>query len=281
VGGVRRGAGAAGALAAIGVWAGFVEPRRLVIRRAELALPNWPAALDGVRVALLGDLHAGGLHKRPPRIRAIAERVAVERPDLVLLLGDFIDFDVHLGGRRESFADVAAALAPLTRPPLGCFAVLGNHDWLHGGRPMRRALEAEGVRVLENESVPAGDRGLWVAGVADLRYRRPDMVATLAAAPEGAPVILMVHDPDLWPHVPSRVALSVAAHTHGGQIAVPWLRLCFIPSRRPRRYMGGLVKDGPLRLWVTSGVGEAGVPVRLFRPPEAVLLTLRRRAAGP
>lgn len=276
MGRLRAGARPAGALAAALLAWGLAEPLRLVIRREELAVPHWPAALDGLTIALVADLHAGGLHARPARIRRMCEQIAAARPDLVLLLGDYVDFDL-LTTRRLPFADVAAALAPLGSAPLGRVAVLGNHDWRHGGKEMRRTLAHHGITVLENQAVRVGDgeRELWLAGLADMRMRTPDITAALADVPAGKPVLVLTHDPDLFALVPPRVSLTVAGHTHGGQIRIPGLTRFLIPSREGMRYRYGLVRERGRAMWVTAGMGEAGVPMRFRQPREAVLLTLR------
>ncbi len=251
-------------------------PSRLAVRRRELAPPGWPPALDGLRVALVSDLHAGGPHVDAARVAQVAARAAAERPDLALLLGDFVDPKV-MGAEPERPADVAAALAALASP-LGRFAVLGNHDWAAAdGNAVRRALAAHGTTVLENDAVEARWNGeaLWIAGVADVATRRPDLDATLAPVPDGAPVLLLTHHPDLFPKVPRRVALTVAGHTHGGQVNLPVVRRRVIPSRHGDRYAAGPVEEDGRLLYVTSGVGESGWPVRLLRPPEVVILTLR------
>ena len=130
-------------LAALGVWSAWVEPRRLVVRREELTLPRWPAALDGLRVGVLTDLHAGMPHAGLDAVERAAGALAAERPDLVCLLGDFID-------RRAVFArpvDTVALitrLAPLAAAPRGVFAVLGNHDWYAGARQIADALSGRG-----------------------------------------------------------------------------------------------------------------------------------------
>jgi predicted MPP superfamily phosphohydrolase len=274
----RRAARVVTALAGLlAVWAAWVEPRRFVLRRRTLELDGWPPELDGLRVALLSDLHAGGPHVGLQRVRRVAARVQRARPDLALLLGDFVDFEVRGGGPLAP-ADVVAALAPL-RPRLGCVAVLGNHDWRHGGARVREALLDHGVRVLENEACELG--GVWLAGVADLREREPDVDAALAGVPDGAPVIALLHDPDIFPRIPPRVPLSVAGHTHGGQVVLPFVRHPFVPSRYGDRYAYGLVREDGRLLYVTGGVGQAGFPVRLRRPPEAVVLTLRGTGRGP
>jgi uncharacterized protein len=269
---VAAGAAAAGAFAAAVAWrALWQEPRSDRVREIDLALPGWPAALDGLRVALLSDLHAGAPHVREPRIERLVTAVGARRPDLVLLLGDYVDPTVALGTRVAPGA-VAARLGAL-RAPLGVVAVLGNHDWGDDGPGMRAALRGVGVTVLENDAVPAGDR-LWIAGVEEMRFGRPDVGRALREVPDGAAVILLSHDPDVFPTVPARVALTVSGHLHGGQVGVPVVRRRFVPSRFGERYVRGHVVEGGRHLFVTTGIGTTGLPVRLLAPPEAVVLAL-------
>jgi predicted MPP superfamily phosphohydrolase len=130
--------------------------------------------------------------------------------------------------------------------------------------------------VLENEALRAGD--VWLAGVEDTRHRSPDVEEALGAVPDGAPVILLSHDPDLFPKVPDRVALTVSGHLHGGQVGVPLVRRRFIPSRFGERYARGHVVEDGRHLYVTAGFGTTGWPVRLLAPPEVVILRLTAAA---
>jgi uncharacterized protein len=264
---------AAGAAAAAAYWAAWHEPRRLVVREEEVAPENWPHALDGLRVGLISDLHAGLGHTSPGRIDAAVELLNGQRPDLICLLGDYLDSTRFGKGRADPDA-VAQALAELAAP-LGRYAVLGNHDWHAAGPAMGDALRRAGVPVLENEAVQLAEKPLWVAGTADLRLRRPDIPRALADVPEDAALILLTHDPDLFPSVPARVQLTLAGHTHGGQVDVPFLRRPFIPSRHGTRFLGGHVVEDSRHLFVSTGVGTAGLPLRFRRPPEVVVLTLR------
>ena len=144
--------------------------------------------------------------------------------------------------------------------------MLGNHDWRGAGPAMRWALLDAGVRLLENEAAELRP-GLWVAGTADLRHRHVSLAASLRAVPEDAAVLLCTHDPDLFPRVPRRVALTVAGHVHGGQVNVPILRRAVLPTRYGERYLHGHVVEGGRHLYVTSGLGTAGLPLRLRRRP--------------
>jgi predicted MPP superfamily phosphohydrolase len=278
---MQRPGRAATASAALGLAAGAVawralwqEPRSGRVRERELALERWPAELDGLRVALVSDLHAGAPHVGRERIERVVAAVNARRPDLVLLLGDYIDPEVRFGSSVAPGA-VAERLAAL-RAPLGVVAVLGNHDWHNDGPGMRAALRAAGIPVLENDAIRAGE--VWVAGLEDTRYRAPDIEEALAAVPDGAPVILLSHDPDLFPRVPHRVALTVSGHLHGGQVGVPLVRRPFIPSRFGERYARGHVVEDGRHLYVTAGFGTTGWPVRLLAPPELVVLRLTAAA---
>ena len=97
----------------------------------------------------------------------------------------------------------------------------------------------------------------------------------LSRVPEGEAVLLLSHDPDVFPSVPARVAVTLAGHTHGGQVGIPYLRRPFVPSRYGERYVHGHVVEDGRHLYVSSGLGTSGIPVRLLRPPEVVILTLR------
>jgi uncharacterized protein len=260
---------------ALAVYAGWVEPRRLVVRRRVLALPRWPEALAGLRVGVLTDLHGGVLHSGEDAIARWVARMNAESPDVILLGGDFADAHWLFGGRLAP-ERIAERLAEL-HAPLGRVAVLGNHDWRAFGMRMWTALADAGIPVLENDALAFGAPGrrFHVAGVADVRHRRPDVARALAPVPGDEPVIVLAHDPDVFPSVPSRVALTVSGHTHAGQIAIPLLRRPFIPSRHGERYARGHVVEHGRHLIVSAGLGPSGLPFRLLAPPELLVLELR------
>jgi predicted MPP superfamily phosphohydrolase len=268
---------AAGLAAGAGLvaWAAWFEPRRLVIHEQELELPHWPARLDGLRAGVMSDLHAGVPHAGLSVIRRAVDTLNAREPDVHLLLGDYLDSSQSV--RRvlapERVADELARL----QAPLGTVAVIGNHDWRNSGDRMWRALEAVGITVLEDRAVELHPPGgpFWVAGLADLRHRRPDIGAALRDVPPEAPVLVLSHDPDMFPGVPSPVSLTLSGHTHGGQVAIPILRRPMLPSYHGERYARGHVVEHGRHLIVTSGVGTSGLPIRFLAPPEVLVLTLR------
>jgi predicted MPP superfamily phosphohydrolase len=258
----------AAAAAAVAHRAAWHEPRSLVCPEVPLALPRWPAGLNGLRVALVTDLHAGAGHSTPARVAEIVDAVIGLDADLHLLLGDFLD-STPLGDGRARVRDVARELARLPN----AVAVLGNHDWRAAGPAMGWALRDAGVRVLENDALPIRD-GLWVAGLACTRYRFPDTAAALREVPGDAAVLLAVHDPDYFPYVPERFVLTVSGHLHGGQVNLPLLRRSVLPTRFGERYIAGHVVERGRHLYVSAGLGTAGLPLRLRRPPEVPVLRL-------
>jgi hypothetical protein len=263
--------------AALAAWSGWIEPRRLVLRRETLRLPGWPAALDGLRAAVIADIHGGVPHMGRAEIARAVARLAAESPDILLLLGDYVDASPVWGGRLAP--EVIAGELGVLRPPLGSYAVLGNHDWRRAPDRMWTALEAAGITVLENRAVPVDAAGgrLWIAGLADMRNRRPSVRTALHDVPDdpAQPVLLLSHDPDMHPGVPARVALTLSGHVHGGQVGIPGLRRLVIPSYYGERYARRHHDDRGRRLYVSSGLGTSGMPVRLLVPPEVVLLELR------
>jgi predicted MPP superfamily phosphohydrolase len=271
-------AGAVAAATAAVAWrALWQEPRTGVLRERDLALPRWPDTLAGLRVALISDLHTGAPHVDEGRLERLVAAVNARGPDLVLLLGDYIDPEVPFGSVVGPEA-VASRLGAL-RAPRGVVAVLGNHDWHNDGPGMRGALRAAGIPVLENDAHDAG--GVWLAGLEDTRYRSPDVARALRDVPDDAPVIVLSHDPDQFPTVPGRVALTVSGHLHGGQVGVPVVRRPFIPSRFGERYAAGHVVEGGRHLYVTTGIGTTGWPIRLYTPPEAIVLRLMPASGRP
>ena len=259
-------------LIAAGAWA-LLEPARLKVRRLDVPLERWPAALDGLSVAVLSDLHTGAPHVDERRVARIVAKVNAQHPDLVALVGDYADPKVPLGEPVAPEA-VAEPLANLYAP-LGVFAVLGNHDWYHYGERVPRALRAAGIEVLENDAVAVEHRGemLWVAGVADMRERDPDVDVALAMVPERQAVIALTHDPDMFPALRDRAHVTLAGHTHGGQVGLPLVRQAAAPTSRG--YTGGEVREGGGYMYVSRGVGTTGLPIRFAAPPEIAVLRLR------
>lgn len=259
------------------LWAFVIEPSRLVVREVPLALPAWPAPLDGLKVALISDLHVGAPFVGEDKLARVVAETNGATPDLILLLGDYV-VGGEPGARFVAPERIAEGLRGL-RARLGVYAVMGNHDFWYDGPRVQRAFAAAGLRVLENEVLELPDRGcsIWIAGLADRLTRKQDVAGTIEKAGAG-PVIAFVHEPDAFPEIPPRTTLTVAGHTHGGQVVLPFVGRPVVPSRYKQRYaIGHVVEDGR-HLFVTSGIGTSILPVRFGVPPEIVILVLHPRS---
>ncbi len=240
-----------------------------VVRRTAVALPEWPVGSPPVTVALIGDVHIGNAAMDIRRLTRIVAQVNALKPDLVVMVGDFI------AGHE---ADSAVRMAPmLTEPlaklraPLGTVAVLGNHDHWTGAAAVTAALERAKVLVLRNGAAVRGP--LAIAGLDDRPTRHARLADTLAAVKTLAGAgVMLAHSPVLGGRLSPRVRLVLAGHTHCGQIVLPIIgapRQVTIP-----RYRCGVVRDPGRLTIVTAGLGTSMVPVRIGAPPDIWLVRL-------
>jgi hypothetical protein len=279
-------AGAAGliGLSAAGTagYAAAIEPQQLVVTPYTLKPRGWPAGRK-LTITVIADLHAGGLDMPLPNVQRIVDTANALKSDVIVMLGDYIA-RYRFAVERIPDPVWAAELARL-QAPLGVWAILGNHDWWYDLAGVRNALAEVRIPLLENQAVlfgPEGER-VWVAGIGDqIAYRIghgrfrgvDDLPGTLAQVTTDDPVILLAHEPDIFPRVPSRVALTFAGHTHGGQIRVPLIWPAFVPSRYGKRYAYGHVIERERHLIVSGGLGTSIIPARFGVPPEIVHVTL-------
>lgn len=266
-----------GALACFGIWSAVIEPDMLRVRYVEVTSDRWPSTMPPLRIAVIADLHTGAPHIDLAKVDDIVAASNELQPDLVFLLGDYVNQGV-LFGSFVSPEDVAERLSRL-QAGHGVYSVLGNHDWSFDGPRVARALQSNGFSVLENEAVSVVVPGgrIWIAGVADDTTRTPEVVRTVAPLPLGDPILLITHDPAVFEDVPDRVALTLAGHTHGGQVYLPGIGALILPGRAPLRHAYGLIREKGRTMFVTGGVGTSIMPVRFNMPPEIVSLTIRSR----
>jgi uncharacterized protein len=271
-----RGFAAARALATVGVVAAAAAVgvrsalRTPAVRRVEVRLPRWPAALDGLRIAQISDIHIGPILGRA-FAEALVARTNAVGADLIAVTGDLVDGPVcHLADEVAPFGGLAA--------PLGVYFVTGNHDVYSGGEPWAAHVRALGLRVLRNERVRLEHAGAAfdLAGVDDYRGdwvhgSTQDLEGALAGRDPDVPVVLLSHDPSAFRRAAAAgVDLQLSGHTHGGQIwPFRYLVRLVVP------FVAGLYRVGASALYVSRGSGFWGPPIRLFAPAEITELTLR------
>lgn len=267
-------AGIVGAPLFLLLWAFVVEPNRLVVHEETITLPRWPSALNGLRVAAISDIHAGSPFIDADKLRLLVERTNATNPDAIVLLGDYMVRDTWHSTEVEP--EVICETIKHLRAPLGVYAVLGNHDWWYDRVRVRAAFEAQGIRVIDNDVVRLEKNGqaFWVVGIADAWSLTDDIAGTAKRIPAGEPAIALTHNPDILPRFPPAFQLTLAGHTHGGQVNLPLLGRRIVPSMFGQRYAAGHIEEEGKHMFVTTGVGTSVFPVRFRVPPEIALLTL-------
>lgn len=274
---------------ALGGYAFAVEPLyRLAVSHYRVRTERFKGLASQVggplRIAVLADFHACEPWMPVPRIKNIVDRTNALKPDVIVLLGDYVAGLKRFRSAIVPMKQWSDALSSL-RAPLGVHAILGNHDWWVDGPAVSGHLERVGIQVLENRAfsimLPSGSQ-LWLAGLGDQlaiplgrgRFRGvDDLDGTLAQITDDhSPVILLAHEPDIFPEVPDRVDLTLSGHTHGGQVRLPFFGSPVVPSRFGQRYAYGHIVEKNQQLIVSGGLGCSMLPVRFGVPPEIVMI---------
>lgn len=274
--------GAAAVPVSLAGYAVAVEPVLAhAVTRYALTPPDWTYAAARLRIAIIADIHACDPWMPVERIESIVEATNALAPDLVVLLSDFVEELNRFYARSIAMCDWSAPLREL-RAPLGVVSVLGNHDWWHDGPGVRRTLEAAALPVLENDAMKLtlpGGEPVWLGGLGDqLAFRHSgvdDMERLIDQIPnDGAPAILLAHEPDAFPVAPARFGLTLSGHTHGGQVNMPVLGRFPVGSDYGRHYAYGHIVEQNRHLIASAGLGCSGFPARFGVPPEIVLVEI-------
>ena len=270
-----RAAGVVLVTGAVVVFAVISALRGPLLRKLTIALPRWPAALDGFRIVQISDIHIGPLLGRDFAERLVGRCNAL-KPDLLALTGDLVDGPVtKLRAEVEPFCGLRARH--------GVFFVTGNHDHYSGVQDWVDVAAELGFRVLRNERVTIEQDGarFELAGVDDHngsfeRGWREDLPAALEGRDLGDAVVLLAHDPRTFRRARTMdVDLQLSGHTHGGQIwPFRYLVRLIVP------WVSGLHRYGDAHLYVSCGTGFWGPPMRLGAPAEITELRLRSAAKG-
>jgi hypothetical protein len=269
-------AAAVGALAVAGDSL-LLEPNFPRIVRRDFSLPRWPDRMEGFTIALLSDFHYDPYFSVHPLHSAIG-MVNNLRPDMIVLTGDFVSVPMF-GDKRKGALDAepCARLLRQMSAPYGLWAVMGNHDEGTDREIVTRALKAENINVLANQSEAIERDGarFWLAGVNDVLSYTADLTQTLLHVLAGEAVILLAHEPDFADEAARfPIDLQLSGHSHGGQIRIPFLPPLYLPIMA-KKYVLGTYQVGPLLLYTNAGIGTVGVPLRFDCPPEITFLTLR------
>ncbi|QIL82151.1 metallophosphoesterase [Diaphorobacter sp. HDW4A] len=254
------------------------------VHEQDIALPGLPAEFDGLRVAVIADIHASPINNAR-YVQGIVDRTLAARPDLIVLPGDMVDGDV---------ATQAGNLAPLSqlRAKYGVFAAPGNHEYYSGYEAWARVFRAQHLNYLENQTqrVKIKGRTLAISGIGDPAYGRLSQQNADPSVPEGLPPdiaavakqakgadfhLLLAHQPKLArENAAQGVGLQISGHTHGGHI-LGMDRWLVAPVNNG--YVRGTYDVDRMKLFVSNGAGLwAGFAVRLGVPSRIEVLVLRK-----
>ena len=271
----RRFFTAAGAgMVGVGAYTFGIEPHLFTVTRRELPIVHLPDDLDGKRLVQLSDLHLGPV--KADYLVGCFARVAKLRPEVIVLTGDYMT-----SHGDEQVEPVAALLSQLVRPPLGIFAILGNHDYgptfasTALGDQVARAIRGVGIRVLQNEIADVA--GLQLIGMDEMWADRFKPERALANYDPDRAALVLSHNPDSldvpgWGNYRGWV---LCGHTHGGQCKPPFLSPPILPVKNPRYTSGDIDVGGGRRVYINRGLGY-NHRVRFNARPEISCFTLRR-----
>ncbi len=241
----------------------FIEPNKLKVNHYTIQ----DNQLKGIKIVFASDFHIKPHQQK--RLKKVIELINAENPDLVLSVGDFVSG--HNEKMTMSIEDISKELGKI-KSKYGFYTTLGNHDGWYGVDRVTKSLQANGIKILNNESVSiqVTDKTVYIAGVEDLMTGKPNIYKALDGTK--SPTILLTHSPDMFVKVPEDVNLTLAGHTHGGQVRIPLFGPIFTASRYGSKYTKGLIEEKGKKLITTTGIGTSILPVRFNCLPEIIVI---------
>jgi len=259
------------AVSATSAYARLIEPYEYFISATDIFIHHLPERFEGFRITQLTDVH----HSRIVSLDEVHRVVALAqqtKPDMFVLTGDYTT------SYRRFIEPCAEALSALNAPE-GVWAVLGNHDHYTDPELTSRALEQNHISVLNNANTALRRSSdvIQLSGIDDWSWAGTDWARAFNGLHANVPTILLSHQPIVLEFAETqKTSLILSGHTHGGQINLPWLGAPARFATSDLRYAQGLFRRGETQLYVSSGTGVIGLPVRLGVRPEIAVLRLRR-----
>lgn len=255
----------------------LIEPNILVVKHKKLYLPNFNPAHNGLKIAVLSDFHINKYGVTMKKMKTIVKRTNREKTDYIFLLGDLDSYLIEKYNLNHS--ELSSIMSEFSAK-YGVISVLGNHDF--GPSVVKPILLNANIEVLENQKQIDNINGekLVIYGLKDLWYFNVLPQKVIKKEDKGNSIIVLSHNPDLFPDVPSNTSLTLSGHTHGGQICLPFFGGIFTPSIWEQRFNKGYIVENNKHLYVTSGLGFSA-PVRFGNPPEIVILELYSQETYP
>ena len=247
----------------------FIEPEHLKVTNYTIQDDR----LSGLKVVFASDFHIKPRHEK--QLEKVVNLINSQEADIVLSAGDFVNG--HIKKSTMPASDIAKGLGKV-KSKYGFYTTLGNHDGWYDSKIVAKELEANGIKVLENdnEAIKFNGKEIYIAGVEDMMTG--DANVYLAIDKAKSPIILLTHTPDMFPKVPYEVNLTLAGHTHGGQVRLPIFGPLFTASDYHDKYAKGLIEEDGRKMIVTTGVGTSILPLRFNCPPEIVVIKFEKKS---
>ena len=258
-------------LSAASAYATLIEPYNYLISETDVYINDLPERFENYRITQLTDLH----HSRIlgiDEVRRVVQLAQQTKPDMFVLTGDYST------SYRRYIEPCTEALGILSAPE-GVWAVLGNHDHYTDAELTTRALKRQHIAVLDNQntSLRRGSDTIQLSGVDDWTWNAADWTKAFAGLNNAVPTVLLSHQPNVLEFEQTRnVSLILSGHTHGGQIKLPWLGTPAKFAAKDLRFAQGLFRHNDVQLYVSTGTGVIGLPIRFGVRPEIAVLRLKR-----
>ena len=241
----------------------FIEPNKLEVTNYTIQ----DKELSGVKIVFASDFHIKPYGQK--RLEKIVEIINKQNPDVVVSAGDFVCG--HTEHSTMHPQKIAEGLAKV-KSKYGFYTTLGNHDGWYDRWYIKELLEKQNIKVLnnKNEKLQINGKEIFIAGVEDMMTAFPNVEDALKGTK--SPTILLTHTPDVFPDIPRNVNLTLAGHTHGGQVRLPIIGPIFTASNYGNKYAIGFIEENGKKLITTRGIGVSILPFRFNCPPEIVVI---------